>query len=409
MSNQKYDYLFKLLIVGETLVGKTAFLLRFIENSFLPQYATIGIYSRIKLLKIQDKSIEFHIWDTAGPERLRSITKNYYKNVHGIILVYDVTNKNSFKKLKSNFIKDIEEKATSNVKKILVGNKCDLPNRVVTEDEGKKLAEEYNMEFFEVSAKTGQNVNEAFNYLMEYLLKKTTGIKGIEKFLNENFNKEEEIKEDKINYNNKTKIYNLDSLKILENKYNEEINRNILLKEENEKLKEIINNTTQIHSEEINKLKEEIIKLKDDLLKANKIISNYQKNEIKPKDNNNNENNEFLTKEIFNLKNQLNNQQNEIDELKQKLKKNSIADNKISMNDIMVLNFVSSDQVIHHGIACLPNDTFAEVEEKFYKIYDEYRNANNLCSANAKPILRFKKISENGLKDGDIIQLVKIE
>ena len=406
MSNKKYDYLFNLFIVGGIAVGKTAFLLRFIENSFLPpKYATIGIDFKIKLLNIQDKSIKFQICDTPGPDRLRVITKTFYKRPHSFILVYDVTNKKSFKKIKSNFIKEIEENAASNVKKILVGNKCDLPNRVVTEDEGKKLAEEYNMEFFEVSAKTGQNVNEAFNYLIEYLLKEKTGIKGIEKFLNETFNKEEEIKEDKINFNNKTKIYNLDSLKILENKYNEEINMNTLLKEENEKLKEIINNTTQNHSEEINKLKEEINKLKDDLLKAN----TYQKNEIKTKDNNNNENNELLTKEIFNLKNQLNNKQNEIDELKQKLKKNSIADNKISMNDIMVLNFVSSDQVIHHGIACLPNDTFAEVEEKFYKIYDDYRNANNLCTANAKPLLRFKKISENGLKDGDIIQLVKIE
>ena len=169
-----------------------------------------------------------------------------------------------------------------------------------------------------------------------------------------------------------------------------------------EKLKTIIN----CHLKEINKLN-------DDLSKANKIISNYQKNEIKNIENNTNnsknENNKALIDEILNLKNQLENKQNEIDDLKEKLKNNSITDDKISIDDIILINFVSADQIIHRGIKCLKTDTFAEVEEKLYKIYDEYRNTNNIGYANAKPILRFKKICENDIKDGDMIQLVKME
>jgi len=169
MASHKYDYLFKLLIIGESGVGKTCLLLRFTDDSFTANHlTTIGIDFKIKIISLNGKLIKLQIWDTAGQERFRTITKTYYKGAHGIILTYDVTDQNSFKNIR-NWIKQIEANAQTNVCKVLVGNKCDKPDRVVTEEEGKKLAEDFNMSFFETS------VNEVFNFLTEEILKTNEG------------------------------------------------------------------------------------------------------------------------------------------------------------------------------------------------------------------------------------------
>ena len=118
---------------------------------------------------MKGKLVKLQIWDTAGQERFRTITKTYYKGANGIILTYDVTDLNSFKNIK-NWIKQIEANAQNNVQKVLVGNKCDKPDRQVTEEEGKKLAEEYNMEFFETSAKSNINVSEVFQFLTQKIM-----------------------------------------------------------------------------------------------------------------------------------------------------------------------------------------------------------------------------------------------
>ena len=166
MSNHEYDYLFKILIIGESDVGKQSFLSKFLDNdSFTLDHLTrIGIDFKTKIINIRNKLVKLQIWDTSGEERFRTITKTYYKGMHGIILMYDVTDQNSFKNVR-NWIKQIEANAEILVKKVLVGHKCDEPGRVITEEEGKKLAEEYNMVFFESSARTGKNVSEVFNYL----------------------------------------------------------------------------------------------------------------------------------------------------------------------------------------------------------------------------------------------------
>ena len=165
------DYLFKLLIIGESGVGKTCLLLRFTDDSFTANHlTTIGIDFKIKIINLENKLIKLQIWDTAGQERFRTITKTYYKGAHGIILTYDVTDQNSFKNIR-NWIKQIEANAQTNVRKVLVGNKCDKPDRVVSEEEGKKLADDFGMHFFETSAKTNQNVSEVFTFLTKEILK----------------------------------------------------------------------------------------------------------------------------------------------------------------------------------------------------------------------------------------------
>ena len=172
MANHKYDHLFKLLIIGESGVGKTCLLLRFTDDSFTANHlTTIGIDFKIKIINLENKLIKLQIWDTAGQERFRTITKTYYKGAHGIILTYDVTDETSFKNIK-NWIKQIEQNAQNTVCKVLVGNKCDKPDRKVSEEQGKALAQEYGMPFFETSAKSNQNVTETFTFLTREILEK---------------------------------------------------------------------------------------------------------------------------------------------------------------------------------------------------------------------------------------------
>ena len=112
-----------------------------------------------------------------------------------------------------------------------------------------------------------------------------------------------------------------------------------------------------------------------------------------------------LKDENMDLKNQINIKDEEIINLKN----NNIEEEKVNFKDIMVINFISQDSTVHYGIKCLPNDIFAEVEEKLYKIFNNLRETNNMFIANGKPILRFKKLNENNIRDGDIIQLIKLE
>ena len=141
----------------------------------------IGIDFKLKIINFENKLIKLQIFDTAGQERFRTITKTH-KNAHGIILMYDITNVNSFNNIR-NWIKLFEENDMSNVCKVLVGNNCDKPDRKVTEAEGKKLADDFNIAFFETSPKTNQNINEVFNYLVREILKMQEG-NNIQKNIN---------------------------------------------------------------------------------------------------------------------------------------------------------------------------------------------------------------------------------
>lgn len=158
-----YDYLFKLLLIGDSGVGKTCLLFRFSEDSFNTTFiSTIGIDFKIRTIELDGKRVKLQIWDTAGQERFRTITTAYYRGAMGIMLVYDITNEKSFENIK-NWIRNIEQHATSDVEKMILGNKCDMTDkRQVSKDRGEKLAIDYGVKFLETSAKSGLNVEEAF-------------------------------------------------------------------------------------------------------------------------------------------------------------------------------------------------------------------------------------------------------
>ena len=164
---------FKILTIGESGVGKTCVLRRFVENKFLKNHlATIGIDFKTKTLNINNQEIKLKIWDTAGQERFRNITTQYYKGADGIVLVYDVTDESSYEKIRDWMEQILSNTQQEEVGLVLLGNKCDMEPRVVTEDMGKKLAEELKISYYETSALTGQGIKEAFEELTMDIMKK---------------------------------------------------------------------------------------------------------------------------------------------------------------------------------------------------------------------------------------------
>lgn len=171
--NASYDFLIKLLLIGDSGVGKSCLLLRFSDDSFTPSFiTTIGIDFKIKTIELDGKRIKLQIWDTAGQERFRTITTAYYRGAMGILLVYDVSDEQSFQNIR-NWIRNIEQHAADNVDKILIGNKCDMVGEKVVETiRGQQLADEYSIKFFETSAKSNINVVESFTAIAKDIKKR---------------------------------------------------------------------------------------------------------------------------------------------------------------------------------------------------------------------------------------------
>ena len=183
MEEEGYDFIFKVLLLGNSDVGKSSLLLRYVDSvwndAFVP---TIGVDFKVKTLNINDKKIKMQIWDTAGQERFRTVVATYFRGAHGILLLYDVTNKDSFKNLE-NWLIEIEKNAQEKVLKILIGNKCDLTDdREITTEEGKAFALRNGMEFMETSAKMNTNVTEAFETLGKLMIEfNSKGNQGTQK------------------------------------------------------------------------------------------------------------------------------------------------------------------------------------------------------------------------------------
>jgi len=168
--NPEYDYLFKLLLIGDSGVGKSCLLLRFADDTYTESYiSTIGVDFKIRTIELDGKTIKLQIWDTAGQERFRTITSSYYRGAHGIIVVYDVTDQESFNNVKQ-WLQEIDRYACENVNKLLVGNKCDLTTKkVVDYTTAKEYAEQLGVPFLEASAKNAVNVETAFLNMAGYI------------------------------------------------------------------------------------------------------------------------------------------------------------------------------------------------------------------------------------------------
>lgn len=172
-ADQNFDYMFKLLIIGNSSVGKTSFLFRYADNSFTSAFvSTVGIDFKVKTVFRQDKRVKLQIWDTAGQERYRTITTAYYRGAMGFILMYDVTNEESFNAVQD-WSTQIKTYSWDNAQVVLVGNKSDLEEeRVVSTERGKQLAQQMGLEFFEASAKDNTNVKAVFERLVDIICDK---------------------------------------------------------------------------------------------------------------------------------------------------------------------------------------------------------------------------------------------
>ncbi|MES1920695.1 GTP-binding protein [Bonamia ostreae] len=171
MANQN-ELLYKLLLIGDSGVGKSSLLLRFTDGSFEKSFiSTIGVDFKIKKTKVDDKNVKLQIWDTAGQERFKTITSSYYRGAHGIIIVYDVTQRESFENVKS-WMSEIDVHGSNEVEIVIVGNKVDQGDaREVSTEEGEQLANSLNVIFIEASAMTDEKVNEMFMMITRKLLK----------------------------------------------------------------------------------------------------------------------------------------------------------------------------------------------------------------------------------------------
>ncbi|CDK27451.1 unnamed protein product [Kuraishia capsulata CBS 1993] len=172
--SRAYDMTMKLLLVGDSGVGKSCLLLRFVEDKFTQSFiTTIGIDFKIRTIEIGDKKIKLQVWDTAGQERFRTITMAYYRGAMGIIIVYDVGDENSFNSVKK-WYQTVNQHANDDAQLILVGNKCDDDSaRQVSKKQGELVAQELGVPFLEASAKTNENVDAVFFQLAQLILEKT--------------------------------------------------------------------------------------------------------------------------------------------------------------------------------------------------------------------------------------------
>ena len=168
-----FDYLLKYIIIGDAAVGKSNLLLRYAHGQFKPEYQlTIGVEFGAKNIQINNQIFRIQIWDTAGQENFRSITRAYYKNSVCALVVYDISSRDSFNNV-TTWIEDCKNQSPKTIFMVLVGNKSDLSDkRVISIEEGRELAEKYNMIFFETSAKTGDNVDLIFFKSAEEIAKK---------------------------------------------------------------------------------------------------------------------------------------------------------------------------------------------------------------------------------------------
>ena len=174
-----YELLYKIIIIGDTGVGKSNILSRYLKDEFRDDSkSTVGVELGTKFLKIKDIGAKLQIWDTAGQERYKSITSSYYKGSHGCFIVYDITNEKTFENV-DNWFKQAQKEASKEVSIILVGNKCDLESeRKITKEKGEEKAKTLNCPFFETSALSKIKIDDIFNEMINNIYERTGGGKN---------------------------------------------------------------------------------------------------------------------------------------------------------------------------------------------------------------------------------------
>ena len=173
-NEKKYDYIFKLILIGNSCVGKSSIIQRYIQKTFNDEYTcTIGVDFFMKTLDINDNLIKLQLWDTAGTEKFKSITTGYYRGANAAFVVFDLTSRISFDSV-SEWIQNYYNYSNPNSEKnvVLIGNKSDLKeNREISDEEINKFTINNNIKYFETSAKNGNNIEECFYYIAEKLMK----------------------------------------------------------------------------------------------------------------------------------------------------------------------------------------------------------------------------------------------
>ncbi|ESO09081.1 hypothetical protein HELRODRAFT_154551 [Helobdella robusta] len=170
--DDEYDYLFKVVLIGDSGVGKSNLLSRFTRNEFnLESKTTIGVEFATRSITVEKKRIKAQIWDTAGQERYRAITSAYYRGALGALLVYDITKHLTYENVER-WLKELKDHADENIVIMLVGNKSDLKHlRAVPTDEAKRFAERNNLSFIETSALDSSNVDDSFKHILTAIYK----------------------------------------------------------------------------------------------------------------------------------------------------------------------------------------------------------------------------------------------
>ncbi|XP_063694804.1 uncharacterized protein LOC134826390 [Bolinopsis microptera] len=177
MSKQlkEYDLILKLLLVGDSSVGKSCIMLRYSDDLYTGTYiSTIGVDFKVKTVQQDGLTVKLMIWDTAGQEKFRSITASYYRDAHAVMVVYDTTRPSTFDHVHKWLIEI--ESACQDIVKILVGNKADSPLRKVSSEKGEECADQYSLPFYETSAKLNLNITEAFTDLVDQALEKKRAV-----------------------------------------------------------------------------------------------------------------------------------------------------------------------------------------------------------------------------------------
>ena len=409
--NNEYDFCYKVLIIGDTFVGKSNIFLRFLKNEIKEaSLSTTGVEFDSKIVKFNEACIKLALWDTSGKDCYNYIKNAYYKGTHCFFIVYDITNISSFENVDKWF--EDAKKVKDDAIFILIGNKIDdEKNRKISLEKGKEKAQKLNCSFFEASAFLLNNqlddiLNEAVKQMHEKF--SISLDKELDKKNDSNLI-DYEIKEDipKNTILEKSTLFFKNFFPFSKNKDNSTNNnsKNKLkdLEEEIEKLKKKNNE----YNKEISRLKKDIEQEKSNNKELSKKIKNLEKL-LKEKDkeleiNKKNNSLDINNKKLIELLEELRFKDKEIKDLKDlKLR---YPFELLEGEKMMSIIFISTDQKIHHSIICKNTDQFTRIERLLYDEYPEYLDSENYFIVNGNRINRHKTLEENNIGNGNIITL----